>query len=330
MKAMQILDGRKLAESGEVPSTDLHSFAFLTGQKSAVKEWDDPAAIMHQYFPEVEQMIRKNIPGADHPDAKILIFDHVLRIGGKGLKDKQKAKSDGTAHPDAPAWDGYAGMVHSDATFRSGHTRAKDQLLGTNEVETKYKGLLPASWGAVRPSLESQKKLFGPESTDHDSPDGEGGEHMIVNAWRPIAGPVMNWGLAVMDGRTIDQRDVHPTILYTETISPEVRLSGEVSELDSKVVDLHGESMPVRIGETVTPLHEDRHRWIYYPNMMPDEVLLLKVFDSRRDGRTRFGSHAAFHDTTGHGDPQAHRQSIEVRCLVILPPSAGAAGASKL
>ena len=47
------------------------------------------------------------------------------------------------------------------------------------------------------------------------------------------------------------------------------------------------------------------------------EVLLLKVFDSRRDGRTRCGCHCAFFDP--HGDTSAFRESIEVRCLVILP-----------
>ena len=35
--------------------------------------------------------------------------------------------------------------------------------------------------------------LFRAETEDHDSPDGEGGEHMIVNVWRPIQpGPVLS------------------------------------------------------------------------------------------------------------------------------------------
>ena len=51
--------------------------------------------------------------------------------------------------------------------------------------------------------------------------------------------------------------------------------------------------------------------------MTRDEALLLKVYDSRRDGRVRCGCHCAFFDPLG--DPKAHRESIETRCLVILP-----------
>lgn len=53
--------------------------------------------------------------------------------------------------------------------------------------------------------------------------------------------------------------------------------------------------------------------------MTPEEVLLLKVFDSRSDdGRARFGCHSAVFDP--RGDAGAERESIEVRCLVVLPP----------
>ena len=69
--------------------------------------------------------------------------------------------------------------------------------------------------------------------------------------------------------------------------------------------------------------------------MVSSEVLLLKVFDSRRDGRARFGCHSAVKDRNG---PNIHRESIEVRCLVVLEADcssrfheeAGAAKAARL
>ena len=91
-----------------------------------------------------------------------------------------------------------------------------------------------------------------------------------------------------------------------------------VTTTNSKVFDLDGQPVPVRTGETTTPLHEEGHRWIFFPKMTRDEVLLLKVFDSRRDGRARFGCHCAFQDPLAE-DLSAHRESIETRCLVILP-----------
>lgn len=84
-------------------------------------------------------MVRENIPGADHPDTKVLIFDHVLRTGGDELRLNQKNQPES-------GWGLYAGVVHTDATVRSIHTRAKDQIMGTTETEVKYKGEYPACW----------------------------------------------------------------------------------------------------------------------------------------------------------------------------------------
>ena len=140
----------------------------------------------------------------------MLIFDHAIRTGGEVLQsdDPQYAQ----ANP-------YGAGVHSDATVRSGHTRAKDQILGTNETVTKY-GRLPASWGDVVPGREAQRKFFKPETIDHDSPEGEGGDHLIINVWRAIQGPVTQWPLALLDAQTISQQDVHPSILNTYDNSP--------------------------------------------------------------------------------------------------------------
>ena len=261
-----------------------------------------------QYLPEVEGIIRANVPGA--ADATVLIFDHAIRTGGDVLQsDDEKYKQ---ANP-------YGAGVHSDATVRSGHTRAKDQILGTNETEIKY-GQLPASWGDVRPGREAQRRYFKPETIDHQSPEGEGGDHLIVNVWRPIVGPVTQWPLALLDARTVSQEDVHPTILNIYDNSPGGQ-SGNVAERgqdesELKVHDLDGNKLRYRIGEVLQPLPDPQHSWHVFPEFDVDECLLLKIFDSRRDGRTRFNAHCAVFDELG--DPSAHRQSIEVRCLILL------------
>ena len=176
-------------------------------------------------------------------------------------------------------------------------------------------GKLPKCWGEVKPSYEWQRKLFRSETDDHNSPEGEGGEHMIINVWRPIK-PVHQWGLAVLDGRSMKQGDVHPTTINKFDNSPGGRTAGKL-KTESKVKDLKGDTVPIRYGEVLTPLPDPKHRWVYYPKMQPKEALLLKIFDSRRDGRVRNGCHTAFRDPTG---PNVHRHSIEVRCLVTLPP----------
>merc|ERR1712039_405642 len=72
-----------------------------------------------------------------------------------------------------------------------------------------------------------------------------------------------------------------------------------------------------RTGEVLTPVPDPAHRWIVYPDMSTDEVLLLKTFDSRRDGRARFNVHTAVFDPNGPKDFE--RESIELRCLILLP-----------
>merc|ERR1740139_1866193 len=104
---------------------------------------------------------------------------------------------------------------------------------------------------------------------------------MIVNVWRPIS-TVKNWGLAALDGSTLDAGDVHPSVLIRFDNTPGGRTAGKVAKV-SKVLDVDGNAVPVRIGESLTPLYSPKHRWVYFPEMTSNEALLLKVFDSRKD-----------------------------------------------
>ena len=308
---VMMLNGRTLHEHGEQPSFDRHSFMFAHQRLQFTGDWEDIADVRDNYLPEVEALVRQTVPGANHPDAKVLIFDHAIRTHLRNVKKKNLESS-------SHGWGVYANTAHTDATVRSIHTRCKDQVMGTNETEIKYQGKYPSCWRDVRPTREWQEKLFRAETEDHNFPNGQGGEHMIVNVWRPIQPtPVKQWGLCALDGSTLRQGDVHPTQLVQFDNTPGGRTGGAVQKTGSQVFDLDGHAVPVRIGEVLSPLHEPHHRWIYYPEMTRDECLLLKVFDSRRDGRTRCGCHCAFKDP--HGDPDAHRESIETRCLVILP-----------
>jgi hypothetical protein len=112
--------------------------------------------------------------------------------------------------------------------------------------------------------------------------------HAIVNFWRPIAHPVGNWPLAMCDAQSISPSDLIPTDLV----------------------------YPEKVGETYSFIHNPGHRWFYYPDQSPDEVLLLKIYDSRTDGTARLTAHTAFDDPSSKpGSPP--RRSIELRTLVF-------------
>lgn len=116
------------------------------------------------------------------------------------------------------------------------------------------------------------------------------GRVQIINLWRPIRGPLRDSPLAVCDARTVRFGDLVPTDLIYQR----------------------------RIGETYSVKFNPEHRWLYIPEMTADEILLLKCFDSKIDGRARFAPHTAFVDPTTPANAPP-RESIELRILVFHP-----------
>ncbi len=109
-----------------------------------------------------------------------------------------------------------------------------------------------------------------------------------VNVWRPIKGPVKRSPLALADASSIPAQD----LIATDQIFPD------------------------RVGEIYQLAQGEGHRWFYASDMTPDEVILIKGWDSLDDGRARFAPHGAFHLEGSEG--AAPRESIEVRTLVII------------
>ena len=115
------------------------------------------------------------------------------------------------------------------------------------------------------------------------------GRFAIINLWRSIKGPVLTAPLALCDATTVAPRDL-------------ISVQREAKD---------------RIGEIQQAVHNPAHRWYYFPEMAPNEVLLIKTYDSETDGRARFTIHTAFEDPNApEGAPP--RESIETRCFVFF------------
>jgi hypothetical protein len=115
------------------------------------------------------------------------------------------------------------------------------------------------------------------------------GRFAIVNLWRPVGEPVESSPLALCDSRSIDERDVvTQDFIY-----------------------------PTMTGETYAFVHNAQHRWYYFPQMSPDEALLIKIYDSAGDGVARLTAHTAFADPTAPPDARP-RRSIELRTLLFF------------
>jgi len=113
------------------------------------------------------------------------------------------------------------------------------------------------------------------------------GRVQVINLWRPINHPVYDAPLAVAEASSVSVEELIPSDLV----------------------------YPNRVGETYNVVFSPEHRWHYVKEQRPDEVLLLKYYDSRSDV-ARFAPHTAFLEPNiPEGVPP--RESIELRTLVF-------------
>jgi hypothetical protein len=118
----------------------------------------------------------------------------------------------------------------------------------------------------------------------------------IVNVWRPIRGPVLDSPLAICDAQSFTEDDL----------------------IASDLVDPHPDAGWPKEGFDVE--YNPKHRWYYFSEMEANEVLLIRVHDSAKDGRARLSFHSSFDNPLALAAPP--RESIEVRTLVFFPPAA--------
>ena len=109
----------------------------------------------------------------------------------------------------------------------------------------------------------------------------------LINVWRPIHHPVAHKPLAVSDWRHLSEKDL---------------------------VSVHF-IYPHRTGSTYSVRYNPEHKWYYLSGQTPDEVTLIKCYDSEVD-RARLTPHSAFLDASSPAEAP-HRESIEVRALVF-------------
>jgi len=143
-------------------------------------------------------------------------------------------------------------VVHNDYTEWSGPQRVRD-LLPEDEAQTLLEGRVA-----------------------------------VVQAWRPIRGPVLSSPLAICDAQSVESKDLIPAERHHKD----------------------------RIGEIYQLAFNPEHRWYWFPEMQRNEALVFKCYDSEKDGRARFTAHGSFDDPATPVDaPQ--RESIEVRTIAF-------------
>jgi hypothetical protein len=166
------------------------------------------------------------------------------------------------------------------------HTRRADGLTAP------AKGVRPP----VRSVHNDYTEKSGPQRVRDLLPPAEaqkwlsGRRFAFINVWRPINGTVETAPLAVADATSVPYEDfIAADLVYSD-----------------------------RTGEIFDVAYRPGHRWFYVSRQRQDEVLLLKCYDSARDGPARFTAHTAFDDPTAAPDAKP-RESIEIRTMVLYP-----------
>ena len=110
----------------------------------------------------------------------------------------------------------------------------------------------------------------------------------IINLWRPVGHVARDWPLALGDASSFAPDDL----------------------IGSDLV------FPNRRGEIYVVAHNPAQRWLYVPDLRPDEAILIKCWDSD-PSVARFTPHTGFQDpTTPSGTPP--RESIEFRTIAFF------------
>ena len=124
----------------------------------------------------------------------------------------------------------------------------------------------------------------------------------ITNVWRPLK-PVKKDPLAVCDARTVDDRDLFPV---TAILPSKGSTTGGYDQVSSKT----------RGFELLQLKQNPKQTWYYVSDMTPDEVLLIKIFDTKKDGTVATRTpHSSFVDPDLKGNTT--RESIEIRCFMF-------------
>lgn len=119
---------------------------------------------------------------------------------------------------------------------------------------------------------------------------------VILQFWRNIGAPKMDFPLAFCDARTVAPSDGRPI----------------------PVSDYAGSGVDFEALAVLAPTDTAPYRWYTFPELRPDEVVAFRTYDTElvEQGRTWFTPHSAFRDPdVDVGHPA--RSSIELRAICL-------------
>ena len=165
------------------------------------------------------------------------------------------------------------------------HTPRIDDLAAQTETKVRGPATIVHNDFTVSSAAQRVRDLLPPDEAEARL----AGRYGSINVWRPIRGPVETAPLMICGYGSLADRDL---------------ISAERHYPDG------------RIGNIYHIAYNPAQRWVYFPDMERDEIVLLKCFDSLTDGTARWTAHGSFQPPNRPADA-APRESIEVRTMLF-------------
>ncbi len=127
---------------------------------------------------------------------------------------------------------------------------------------------------------------------DPDADELFKGRFAILNLWRALSEPPQDCPLCMADATTVEPDDLVVSHIVIGPSEREMRM------------------------QTNMVAFNPNHRWIYFPDMRRDELLMFRGYDSD-PARSRRVPHTAF-DDPGAGDDAPPRESVDIRCVAFF------------
>ncbi|KAM3419401.1 hypothetical protein BST61_g5330 [Cercospora zeina] len=124
-----------------------------------------------------------------------------------------------------------------------------------------------------------------------------------IGIWRPTA-TVTRSPFAMCDARSVPESDLREVMAEFRNAN-----NGTDRQVlsEEKLKDGYG------VWEVLPPTTQE-HKWYYWSEMEHDEVLMMKMFDTKEQGVSRYCVHTAFRKPDDYGPP---RQSIQLRMIAV-------------
>ncbi|WP_159772436.1 CmcJ/NvfI family oxidoreductase [Streptomyces sp. HM190] len=165
-------------------------------------------------------------------------------------------------------------------------------VLRTSERAQERVGTTPARFAHLDYTRTSAEQFRDSVLTAEGAEPAPYSRYVIYQAWRATSTPPHDSVLALVDATTVGEQD---TRLFYGVFGPE--------------------GAPMSLLEAQLGLASADHRWLYFSDMTPDEVILFKGFDSDSSRATGV-MHTAFDDPMSRtGSPRA---SIESRFFAFF------------